>query len=169
MGQKITSISLKGFRAFQELEISGVGRVNLITGKNNTGKSCLLEALRLFAWNGAPTAILEIINERQEGLIDQANGETAEESEGLILEMLSLFNGFPKLSENPDPISIIANGEARPMKLMLHLDWVTKERDNEGNLRLVPQCEVPGNSKGDLALIAQTECADQMITRLERF
>jgi AAA15 family ATPase/GTPase len=41
-------IHIKNFRLFQELDIPKVGQVNLITGKNNTGKTTLLEALRLW-------------------------------------------------------------------------------------------------------------------------
>lgn len=41
----IQSISIENFRCFEKTEIKGFGRMNLITGKNNSGKTCLLEAL----------------------------------------------------------------------------------------------------------------------------
>ena len=40
------SLEIRGFRAFQDLRIEKLGRVNLIVGPNNVGKSCLLEALQ---------------------------------------------------------------------------------------------------------------------------
>ncbi len=40
-------IHIENFRLFKELDIPKVGQVNLITGKNNAGKTTLLEALRL--------------------------------------------------------------------------------------------------------------------------
>ena len=43
----ITSIEIKNFRCFNDTKISGFGRVNLIGGKNNIGKTALLEALYL--------------------------------------------------------------------------------------------------------------------------
>ncbi len=43
---KLDSLSISGFRAFEHLAIDRLGRVNLIVGKNNVGKTCLLEALR---------------------------------------------------------------------------------------------------------------------------
>lgn len=41
----IQNISIENFRCFDETEIKGFSRINLITGKNNSGKTCLLEAL----------------------------------------------------------------------------------------------------------------------------
>ena len=41
------NLTIKGFRGIRELTIPQLGRVNLITGKNNTGKSSVLEALRI--------------------------------------------------------------------------------------------------------------------------
>jgi AAA15 family ATPase/GTPase len=42
-------LHIENFRLFKKLDIPKVGQVNLITGKNNCGKSTLLEALRLWA------------------------------------------------------------------------------------------------------------------------
>jgi len=38
----LDSLYIKNFRLFKELTIEQLGRVNLIVGRNNTGKSCLL-------------------------------------------------------------------------------------------------------------------------------
>lgn len=42
-------IHIENFRLFKNLDIPKVGQVNLITGKNNSGKTTLLEALRIHA------------------------------------------------------------------------------------------------------------------------
>ena len=39
------SFSIKNFRCFDELTVEGMGRINLFAGKNNVGKTALLEAL----------------------------------------------------------------------------------------------------------------------------
>lgn len=44
-----TSISINNFRCFDELSINSLERVNLIAGKNNVGKTALLEAIFLLA------------------------------------------------------------------------------------------------------------------------
>ena len=41
------SFHVKNFRCFKDLQINDLGRVNLIAGKNNTGKTALLEAMYL--------------------------------------------------------------------------------------------------------------------------
>jgi len=44
----LDSLEIRGFCGFRQLQIEHLGRVNLIVGKNNVGKSSLLEALRLY-------------------------------------------------------------------------------------------------------------------------
>lgn len=43
----LTSLELKNFRGFRDLKIAPLKRLNLITGKNDTGKTSVLEALRI--------------------------------------------------------------------------------------------------------------------------
>ena len=45
---KSQHIKIQNFRCFKELEVNGFKRVNLIGGKNNAGKTSLLEALFLY-------------------------------------------------------------------------------------------------------------------------
>lgn len=56
----LDSLYIKNFRVFKQLEIEKLGQVNLIVGKNNSGKSCLLEALYIYAKNASP----RILNEK---------------------------------------------------------------------------------------------------------
>ena len=44
----LPSLEIQNFRAFEHLRIERLGRVNLITGKNNVGKTSLLEAVQSF-------------------------------------------------------------------------------------------------------------------------
>lgn len=44
----LDSLHIKNFRCFEDLTIPSLGRVNLIVGKNNSGKSTLLEAVAVF-------------------------------------------------------------------------------------------------------------------------
>lgn len=56
----LESFLIKNFRSLEHLEVSRLGRVNLIVGKNNSGKSTVLEALRIYAGN-AHRPLLETI------------------------------------------------------------------------------------------------------------
>lgn len=62
----LKSFEIRGFRTFQELKIESLGQVNLIVGKNNVGKTTLLEALRLYASNASSTEIDSILRSRGE-------------------------------------------------------------------------------------------------------
>jgi AAA15 family ATPase/GTPase len=44
----LNSLEIRNYRNLKHLKIDKLGRVNLIVGKNNTGKSSVLEALILF-------------------------------------------------------------------------------------------------------------------------
>jgi energy-coupling factor transporter ATP-binding protein EcfA2 len=46
---KLDSLRIQNFRTFKDLTIDRLGRVNLIVGKNNVGKTTLLEALWVWA------------------------------------------------------------------------------------------------------------------------
>ena len=45
-----SSFRVQNFRGFKDLRLDDLARVNLIAGKNNTGKSALLEAI--FTYTG---------------------------------------------------------------------------------------------------------------------
>lgn len=62
----LESLKIEGFRAFDHLEIEKLGRVNLIVGKNSVGKTCLLEALLLYANEGSISTIMSTLSSRNE-------------------------------------------------------------------------------------------------------
>jgi ABC-type dipeptide/oligopeptide/nickel transport system ATPase subunit len=62
----LNSLEIRRFRCFRELRIGHLGRVNLIVGNNNVGKSTVLEALRLFARPASLADLVEIFSARAE-------------------------------------------------------------------------------------------------------
>ncbi|NNC19587.1 ATP-binding protein [Corallococcus exiguus] len=63
----LPSFRIQGFRAFRDLEIPRLGRVNLIVGKNNVGKTTVLEALKVYAAGiDAAYELRELLVRRQE-------------------------------------------------------------------------------------------------------
>ena len=63
----LTSVRVHNFRAFGELTVESLGRVNLVTGRNNSGKTSLLEALFLLSGAGNPQLALNSNVIRSEG------------------------------------------------------------------------------------------------------
>ena len=43
----LDSLHIQNYRLFKDLKIEKLGQVNLISGKNNCGKTALLEALQI--------------------------------------------------------------------------------------------------------------------------
>ncbi|VFM96214.1 MAG: ATPase/GTPase, AAA15 family [Candidatus Kentron sp. G] len=80
-------VSIKNFRAIESLEMDNIKQVNLLTGKNNCGKTSVLEAIFLLAGMSNPRLVLDVHHFRQLAL---ANSE----------EFRYLFNGLD-LSRDP--------------------------------------------------------------------
>jgi predicted ATPase len=62
----LDSLIIKNFRALADLSVAKLGRMNLIVGKNNSGKSSVLEALRIYAGNGQRELLDAIAAEHDE-------------------------------------------------------------------------------------------------------
>ncbi|MDR1054035.1 MAG: ATP-binding protein, partial [Planctomycetaceae bacterium] len=45
---KLDSLEIKNFRCLKDFKIPSLKRINLFTGKNNTGKSTILEAIAIY-------------------------------------------------------------------------------------------------------------------------
>jgi len=138
MKARIGTLSIERFRSLRQLKLEGLGRVNLITGRNNTGKSSILEALRILASDASPPVLAGILRYREEDI-----GEAEEPGRSVDAESLSqlanLFTGFPQMSEIKEPIVIAANGGKRAMRLTISVGLFSEERGPEGIRRLVPQ------------------------------
>lgn len=166
MSLKIESITLERFRVFRELTIHGLGRVNLITGKNNTGKSSVLEGLRLLANDATPDVIYDILRYREEN-IEEAEEERHPADLDNLFQVSGLFHGFPLLSEDPDPIAIsTTSGKSSPMNMTIRLDWLSEQPDSDGEYRLLPLGK--SDPDGIAALIVETQDITKA-HRLDRF
>lgn len=67
-------LEIENYRLFKSLKIPELSQINLISGKNNTGKSILLEAIRIYASHGDVSVINNIIDSRG----DWKNGSRTE-------------------------------------------------------------------------------------------
>ena len=88
----LDSLKISNFRCFENLEISSLGRVNLIVGKNNTGKSTVLEAVHVLARNGADDALSSILKDRHEFFSDAADSSKEVSSADLWGKVRALNN-----------------------------------------------------------------------------
>ena len=153
---RFESVELKRFRAFRALSIHGLGRVNLITGRNNTGKSSVLEGLRILTTNAALDVICDILRYREEDGVGADEEGHSPDPESMF-QVSGFFHGFPQLSGSPEPIIISSIGRSGLTTMTMRLDWFSRKRDPDGNYRLVTLIpDLFGDSDGIAALVVKT-------------
>lgn len=126
----LDSLEIQGFRAFHHLQIERLGRVNLIVGKNNVGKSSLLEALWLYSHKGSPRTIWDILKTRGESQSDSPKNSVDVEEQSLAIG--ALFYGRIDVRRQNGAISIGPIGSEH-RTLHVSVDWYTNQGDEEGN------------------------------------
>ena len=62
----LPNLTIRRFRGIRDLSIERLGRVTLIAGKNGTGKTTLLDAVRIYAARGQLSVLSNILSEREE-------------------------------------------------------------------------------------------------------
>lgn len=108
----IQSLVIKNFRSLEDFEVSKLGRVNLIVGKNNSGKSSVLEALRIFAANGQ-RSLLEKIAYGHDEKFRFSESEFEEVLENLPFQDFFSGRRFPETDDTAIEIGELDNIEDR--------------------------------------------------------
>lgn len=129
-------IHIENFRLFKELDIRKVGQVNLITGKNNAGKTTLLEALRIYRNEGHGLInwgllVMTILRDRGD-----INGNP-------LASIAKIFHSSKEPSNKSDENTIIGKLEINDCTLQLTpsrlISQVSNNKPTEWNLtNLVP-------------------------------
>ena len=110
----LPDLSIQGFRGIDDLSIKRLGHVTLFAGKNATGKTTLLDAVRVYAARGRYAALVEILRNREEYI------ETTDEDgdPAYSVDFKSLFYGRPA---SPDAIISIGT-ESKHLQISLQVD-----------------------------------------------
>jgi len=99
----LDSIYINNFRLFRDLAIDKLRMVNLIVGKNNTGKSCLLEAIRVYAEKASPDVLSDLIADRGqdwESKMKERSDFVAHQSKHPLRHLFYGYR-FPEINKNP--------------------------------------------------------------------
>jgi len=131
----IKSLHISGFKLFREMTLPKLGRLNLFVGENNTGKSCLLEAIGLYAGRTPVTDILETASRRSTGKVRPWVKEgISEESSSLRHPVFDLFRwAGPRVKA---PIIIGQLGDSAPFRV--EVQFQQRITDDQGVIRFVP-------------------------------
>lgn len=74
----LSSFRVQNFKCFEDLRLEGLGRINLIAGANNVGKTALLEALYLDDTHDFVRSVLEVLAQRKQSPNPTAQNNIAE-------------------------------------------------------------------------------------------
>ena len=133
MSLVLDSLEIKNFRAFKHLRIEKLGRVNLIVGKNNVGKSSALEALWIYANHAAAHVIVPMLVARNE--VNDYKDINVEPNASVvrdrILAMRYLFHGREDIRSSVSAIEI-GPLYAESNKIVISVNLATPADENNG-------------------------------------
>lgn len=133
----IKSLAVTNYRKFKNLRIEALGRVNLFVGKNNSGKSSLLEVVELLNAPGIPTLTSILARRGEHPLLDSRESSRSPE---LYLDVKGIFG---QLDEKLCGELLLECKGSLEHKLGLSIAFVDEERrvvavgpDGEPNERI---------------------------------
>lgn len=162
----LDSLLIKNFRSLERLEVPKLGRVNLIVGKNNSGKSTVLEALRIYAGNGHHR-LLDSISAEHDETYRVKDGERVEPNAPLPFQDFFIGRTFPTVDD-----TAIHIGSATQLDDVLRVEHVflaemrEQDFDEEGDpiirvkRRVVPKAQLE-NEVGELRQALQLSKGDK--------
>lgn len=83
----LSAVSIKNYRGFKAYDLEGLSRVNLFVGRNNSGKTAVLEGLQFLTAGGDPSVLGEVADRRGE-LIFSRN-----DSHNVLIDVAHFFHG----------------------------------------------------------------------------
>lgn len=126
----LDNLRIKNFRMLEDFEVPKLGRVNLIVGKNNCGKSTVLEALRVYAGRANPNLLQAIMLDHDEFLRSgKIDGIEEEESSWLAVKHLFPNREFPKEDDKP----IVVESDDKILLKLEHLFYYIKSEEEKGS------------------------------------
>jgi len=144
------------------LDVPQLGRVNLIVGKNNSGKTTILEALRILAARANRTVLDEILNVHDENLRYAVQGPSADGS-AEDAPYQNFFHGRTFPVPDQDPIYIGDMHESQFVRLGYTLYVEDRQVQDDGSFvvkRRPPATD--DESETEQALLVTTSGSEQV-------
>ncbi|WP_075094279.1 AAA family ATPase [Planctomyces sp. SH-PL14] len=138
--RSLEDISINGFRGLRHLKLEGLGRLNLLVGANNSGKTSVIEALSILCRPFDPYEWTAMVRRRDFGGLDETRIQSLRwcfHQSGELSDPDLLFEGQARLSRLGRGGSILLRvdyedlvGEPAPREL----ERLTRRRDRTGDL-----------------------------------
>jgi len=120
------SLHIDNFKNLKSLRIDRLSRVNLIVGKNNVGKSTLLEAISVFLANGSEDHLRKLLANRGEDIVTSSDID----AKTVKAHYLSLFNGRKEIYSKKDNTITIEDDKESVFILQVYIGETTEIDDN---------------------------------------
>ncbi|RYC68685.1 MULTISPECIES: AAA family ATPase [Spirosoma] len=114
----LRSLDIRNYRNLRHLTIGKLGRVNLLVGKNNTGKTSVLEAIYVWANYGRFQTIYEIL-ETRDGTFESTSEDPQLRAQALLASLFT--NRVSRTKEDSAQITTDRNGIKSQLTLSLRL------------------------------------------------
>ncbi|MGB0561349.1 MAG: AAA family ATPase [Spirulinaceae cyanobacterium] len=124
----LNSLHISGFRTFKDLKIDRLGRVNLIVGRNNVGKTSLLEAVHIYTSSDVLDPILQLLERRQEYTFEENSKD------------LSLQKIFHRAIDRMEPIRISESDHETQLSMSRKWQWHEIDKDENS---IYPSANIP--------------------------
>ncbi|WP_190353554.1 ATP-binding protein [Limnothrix sp. FACHB-1088] len=112
----LQSLEIENFRQFSHFTIPKLGRINLLTGKNNSGKTSVLEAIYLLMTQEHPA---QIMTELQ---LSRGEISPAADPQKYASEIIHFFHNRKITSQNIIKISGLSNTYQKELTIQLVMD-----------------------------------------------
>jgi recombinational DNA repair ATPase RecF len=115
----ISSLHIEGYRGFEDFEMNDLGRINLLVGTNNSGKTSVLEAIYLLSTAGDPASLGQLLWQRGERLPPQISGtgDRSSRRSQFELDVSRLFTGHEAQPGSSIRVSAANQAPARTIVL----------------------------------------------------
>ena len=151
----LQSLKIENFRCFPSFELQNLGRINLLVGTNNSGKTSILEAIQLLCSRANLGILREVMMNRGEYLLNEERKESYE------LVLRHLFYGHETKIGSQFSICGTNDGESECLAIsieetpqrnlfedlrefVLRIDWLGKEKES-ATLPLSANTDLPIN------------------------
>lgn len=112
----VESLHVSGYKLFRDITLPKLGRLNLLVGENNTGKSCLLEAVSLYAGRTPSADVVRVATQRSGQRLRSWDADgIGEEGTSLVHPIFDLFHRVE--GESTKRIIVEKNGDPSPLRL----------------------------------------------------
>ena len=128
----LPNLSIGHFRGIDRLSIRRLGRVTLLAGRNGVGKTTVLEAVRVHAARGRPTALHELLNKREEFAADGDEDRDPVASP----DYAALFHGRTASRDRPITIGPSSGEDDLRIEVSTPSDWSPDQRELFADLRM---------------------------------